>query len=222
MATNSLLAKFLPGGRLVHKMDTKKREEIPRQHSDLVSPPVIDQPNSTNMQKLPSPQLQRTPSSSSSHPPLASFSSPYATPQQSFIQRYPLQDSGNNTNSNLEPMRYPTLQSPSFSDFSSSTIDPQGQPAQHTQVPPQTPPTYKEIAPRPASVAHVLTPKNTSKIVLKSKPSTIDSNEDTIQYAAPKRKSLRAPKQNMSLKALENVNGLLDSKDLELEHMEAC
>jgi hypothetical protein len=209
MAANSLLAKFLPGGRLVHKMDSRKREDVPSPSANVMSSSTSDTANTTNMHSPNQSQLRRTSSSS-----FVPFSNPYATRQQSFPEQPFAHDYSNGSIPSHDPIQYPSLQSPSYPNFSLPIMEPQEQSVPQTYSQPQSPPIYQNIAPRPASIPHEPTPRSAPTIVLKSKPISIDSDEDTIQYAAPKRRTLRTPKQNTSLKALENVNGLLDRKHI--------
>lgn len=180
---------------------------MPIPNANVMSSSTSDTANTTNMHSPTQSHLRRTSSSS-----FVPFSNPYATPQQWFHEQPPAHDYSNGSIPSYDPIQYHSLQSPSYPNLSLPIMEPQEQPVPQTYVQPQSPPIYQSIAPRPASIPHDPSPRSAPKIVLKSKPITIDSDEDTIQYAAPKRRTLRTPTQNTSLKALENVNGLLDRK----------
>lgn len=198
MAANSLLAKFLPGGRLVHKMDSRKREDLPQQDS-----------NNTSSTSPTMPKMSPTVNNSSASPkPTTIAPNPYATPQASFQD---LSSTSAPISDSVGQIHYP------YPKFSQTSYPDVGLPSTYSpSVPtPQYPSSLlAEIAPLPVVDTHTsVAQSKAGKARPRLKAAVVDSDEDGIKYAAPRRRSgLRTPKKNTSLKALENVNGLLDRK----------
>lgn len=198
MAANSLLAKFLPGGKLIHKMDSRKKEDLPRKETKSGSAVASNSSNDqTQLQSPPLPTLQHKPSSSK----IQDLSNRYGNLQASH-NGHVLENTSSNGYSprtlSDRAKRIPSAQPPVF-DL--------------TDVTPQS----KAANAKPAQAYHTTASRHVAgqerqEQALHSPIVVLGDLEedDGIQYAPKKRAGLRTPKQNTSQKALENVNSLLD------------